>query len=148
MKYCIFVPTRTTLARETWRYLFEFIIATAGDRNRVLGEHGLSPNDSRTLFALDAKQGRAMSALAEAWGTDASYVTAAVDRLERRRLARRTNAPGDRRVKLVVLTPAGVRMKARLAARLFEPPAQLRALPLADLHALWTAAAHLRHDKA
>ena len=137
--------SKPKLAREVWRFLFDFIIETAAHRNRVLGVHGLSPNDSRTLFALDAKQGRTMGSLASAWGTDASYVTAVVDRLENRRLARRGAHAGDRRVKLVTLTPAGARLKQKLARDLHEPPDELLAMSTADLEALWASASRL-HD--
>jgi DNA-binding MarR family transcriptional regulator len=154
VKYCIIgyaremasarSRTKAELARDVWRFLFDFIVETAPRRNRVLGEHGLSPNDSRALFALDERRGRTMSSLAQEWGTDASYVTAVVDRLERKGLAARSALPGDRRVKLVLLTTAGSRLKKRLGRELHEPPDELLAMTTSDLEALWASTSKLR----
>jgi DNA-binding MarR family transcriptional regulator len=135
--------SRAQLARETWKFLFDFIIATSTHRTRVLGKHGLSPNDSRALFTLDAKVALPMSALATAWQIDPSYVTALVDRLEGKGLAARTQDPADRRVKRITLTPAGARLKARLADELHEPPDELLELSTRELEALWASAAKL-----
>jgi DNA-binding MarR family transcriptional regulator len=132
------------VASEVWRYLFDFIIDTAMHRNRVLGAHSLSPNDSRALFALDAKAGRTMGSLANEWGTDASYVTALVDRLELKGLAMRSGQADDRRVKLVRLTRAGAALKKRLAHDLYVPPDELLAMSSADLGALLAGVAKLR----
>lgn len=134
--------TKSELAAQVWQRLFDFIIATASERNRVLGTYDLTPNDSRALFAL-AKPGRSMGSLAEEWGCDASYATSVVDRLEQRGLAERRARPGDRRVKLAVLTAAGTKLRAALARELYKPPHELTALATADLRALWLAVAKL-----
>lgn len=130
---------REVLAAEVWRRLFDFIIDTASERNRVLGRHELSPNDSRALFALDAHDGRSMGSLAEEWSCDASYATSLIDRLETRGLVKRESATGDRRVKLARLTPAGAALRATLARELYRPPASLEELSATDLRALWLA---------
>src|SRR5882757_5062017 len=113
--------TKTDLAADVWRRLFDFIIATASERNRVLGQHELTPNDSRALFALDVREGRSMGSLATDWGCDASYATSVVDSLEERGLATRQALPGDRRVKLAVLTAQGAKLKQTLARALYRP---------------------------
>lgn len=135
--------TKSELAAQVWVRLFDFIIATAGERNRVLGQHDLTPNDSRALFALDGSAGRTMGSLATEWGCDASYATSVVDRLEERGLATRQAMPGDRRVKLAVLTPSGLKLRQTLARALYRPPGELLELTVADLRALWFAAAKL-----
>jgi DNA-binding MarR family transcriptional regulator len=132
------------LARAVWQRLFDFIVETAAHRNRVLGRFGLTPNDSRALFALDGATGRTMGSLADEWGCDASYTTSVVDRLERRGLATRRDRPGDRRVKLVVLTPRGSRTKRSLRRALDRPPPELADLDVRDLVALWRATEKLR----
>ena len=48
----------------------------------------------------------------------------------------RRSVPGDRRVKTVVLTPSGLKMKAELLEALYDPPRELMELALADLEAL------------
>ncbi|HTF48414.1 MAG TPA: MarR family transcriptional regulator [Pseudonocardia sp.] len=63
-------------------------------------------------------------------------MTTRIDRLEKLGLAERRASPDDRRVKLVWLTPLGVKRRAVDMARLGQPPEQLAGLPLADLRTL------------
>jgi DNA-binding MarR family transcriptional regulator len=84
-----------------------------------------------------------MRSLAEEWGCDASNATWIVNRLEARGLAERRARAGDRRVKLVVLTPTGVRTRDRLREAMYEPPPELLALPSTTLQALKSASAKL-----
>lgn len=137
------VPRKTAIAAEAWRAIFDFIIATAPQRNRYLGESGLTPNDSRALSSLGS-EGRTMGALAEEWKCDASTATWIVDRLEQRGLAQRRPHPTDRRARLVVLTPAGARLQAKNLERMYIPPPELLALELPDLIALRDAVTKLR----
>lgn len=135
--------TRAELARDVWKRLFAFLMSTAAERNQVLGKHDLTPNDSRALFALDPSEGRTMGSLAAEWACDASYATSVVDRLEARGFATRRARPGDRRVKLVVLTPRGVKIRQTLERAIYQPPRELLDLPAPDLRALWLAATKL-----
>lgn len=130
-------------AAAVWRRLFDFFIATSAQRQRVLAELDLTPNDSRALHTLDAREGRTMRSLADEWACDASNATWIVDRLEARGLAERREKPGDRRVKLVVLTAAGVLTRDRLRERMYEPPPELLALSAAALRTLDEATASL-----
>ena len=84
-----------------------------------------------------------MRTLARAWACDASNVTWMVDRLESRGLVERRMLPGDRRVKMVALTPLGAGTKAELFTRLHEPPADFLALDRATLQVLRDALARL-----
>ena len=123
--------------------MLDFFIVTSGQRQRVLAELDLTPNDSRALHTLDRKEGRTMRSLADAWGCDASNATWIVDRLEQRGLAERRAKEGDRRVKLVVLTAAGVRTRTRLQKGMYEPPPELLAMSSAALEALGAATTKL-----
>ena len=69
-----------------------------------------------------------MSRLAEALACDASNVTGLVDRLEARGLVRRQPSAGDRRVKVLELTPAGVRLRSTVFERITRPPESLARL--------------------
>jgi len=142
------VPARrrdkSSLAADVWRELFDFIIATADHRSRVLEQLRLTPNDSRALGSLDPERGRTMRSLAEEWGCDASTATWIVDRLAKRGLVERRSAPKDRRVTLVALTARGVKTRARMVRGVYEPPPQLERLTSDDLIALRDAAAKLR----
>jgi len=131
------------LAADVWRLLFDFFISTSEQRQRTLAQLDLTPNDSRALHTLDPRTGRTMRSLAEEWGCDASNATWIVDRLEARGLAERREQPGDRRVKLVVLTSTGVKTRDRLREAMYEPPPALVDLPTSALQALKAAADRL-----
>jgi DNA-binding MarR family transcriptional regulator len=127
---------KSRLAAEAWKRLFTFFMQTRSQRDRVLARLGLTPNDVRALTELDVSIGRTMRSLAEEWGCDASNATWIVDRLEKRGLVERRPQPGDRRVKLVVLTSTGARTRKQLLDGMFEPPPELIALPQKTLELL------------
>jgi DNA-binding MarR family transcriptional regulator len=77
-----------------------------------------------------------MSALAERLICDASNVTGIVDRLEVRGLVERRSAEGDRRVKALTITPAGVELRGVVMEIMSEPPAAIAALSPIDQRAL------------
>lgn len=135
--------TKVAVAREAWRRMFDFIMATHAHRDRTLEHFGLTPGDSKVLMHLEPEVGQSMSALAQDWSCDASNATWMVDRLEQRGLVERRPVVGDRRVKAVVLTPKGIRMKAELLEELYKPPAELLELSLAELEALRDGVAKL-----
>jgi len=130
---------KADLAHRAWRLMFDFLIRTSPQRTKSLGRRGLTPNDSRALASLDPERGRTMRSLAEEWECDASNATWIVDRLERFGLAERRTVPRDRRVKLVVLTPKGRRLKAELMEEFHTPPPELLELDDSDLQALHRA---------
>ncbi len=94
-------------------------------------------------MSLDPEVGRTMRSLADEWECDASTATWIIDRLEAKGFAeRRPHAP-DRRVKLVVLTPAGVGTRKEMLAATYAPPPELMELDAVNLAALSDAAASL-----
>jgi len=124
-------------AREAWRAIFDFIVATSGERNAALGRAGLTPNDARTLASIaPIAEGRSMRSLADEWRCDASTVTWIVDRLEARGLAERRPHPSDRRSRLVVLTPAGKKLWSQIERAMYRPPKGLLELSERDLRAM------------
>jgi DNA-binding MarR family transcriptional regulator len=130
-------------ASTAWRRIFDYIVATAADRVAVLDRLGITAAESRALTSLDPDAGRSMRALADEWRCDPSNATWLVDRLERQGLARRVAREGDRRVKAVILTAKGKRMRGELLASMYTPPRDLLALAQSDLEALSTAASKL-----
>jgi len=134
---------RETAAAAAWRHIFDYIVATAPERVAVLERLGLTPAESRALTTLDPKTGRSMRSLADEWSNDPSNATWLVDRLERRGLAKRVAKDGDRRVKAVVLTAKGKKLRHELLASQYTPPRDLVALPQGDLDALKAAASKL-----
>jgi DNA-binding MarR family transcriptional regulator len=141
---------RASAAAAAWRHIFDYIVATAPERVAVLDRLGLTPAESRALHSLDSKAGRSMRSLADEWRCDPSNATWLVDRLEQQGLARRIAKDGDRRVKAVVLTTKGKRIRSELIASQYTPPVDLLALPQRDLEALSAAASKLpaRHHMA
>ena len=77
-----------------------------------------------------------LSGLAEAVSVDAPYATLIVDTLEERGLVERHADPGDRRRKLVELTPAGKEATEGLLQILREPPPGFADLSPAELDTL------------
>ena len=135
--------TKEELAAEVWSRIFDFLVATHEQRDRILERFGLTPGDSKALLHLDSEMAQSMGSLAAAWSCDASNATWMVDRLEQRGLVERRAVAGDRRVKTVVLTSEGIAMKAALNEALHEPPPELLQVTRADLEAMRDALAKL-----
>jgi len=96
----------------------------------------LSPGVIKTLMRLSQADGVSMGEMARGIGCDPSYITALVDDLDERGLARREPAPDDRRVKIIVLTEAGRALANEIDAVLSVPPAAFAALTQSELRQL------------
>src|SRR5260370_5057119 len=130
---------RADAAAADWRDIFDYLVARAPERVAVLDRLGLTPAESRALHSLDPQAGRSMRSLADEWMCDPSNATWLVDRLEHQGLARRIARDGDRRVKAVVLTTKGKKIRSQLIESQYTPPRHLVALPQRDLEALSAA---------
>jgi DNA-binding MarR family transcriptional regulator len=110
--------------REAWKIIQELLLeGETHDRfHSICSTFGLTPGLAKALVNLSADAGIAMRDLADRWACDASYITALVDGLEQRGMAERRPSPGDRRVKAVALTPAGVAAKTGMLDLMWEPP--------------------------
>jgi DNA-binding MarR family transcriptional regulator len=139
---------RAEVAAAAWRELFDFFVRTRAQRDRALGQLGLTPNDARALATLEPAEGVRMSDLAAAWGTDPSNATWAVSRLEQRGLVEREPLKSDRRVKMARLTKRGRDVRERLQGALYEPPPELEELDLADLETLRAILERTRQRRA
>ena len=123
--------SRTSPAAEAWSLLLELFFAHHRPRLVELGQElDLAPQQMIALKMLD--EPRPMSALADALACDNSNVTGIVDRLEDRGLVERQPSPLDRRVKLLVLTGEGRRVRELIAARMTTPPPPIAELPAKD----------------
>jgi DNA-binding MarR family transcriptional regulator len=129
-------PTKAALAGEVWRTLLAFLIASSDEHRRALDELGLTPGDMKAFLVLQPDEPKSMGELAGIWACDASNATWMVDRLEERGWVQRQAKPGDRRVKTVVLTPDGEKMKTLLVERISVPPEALLELDRASLEQL------------
>ncbi|MFN2556937.1 MAG: MarR family winged helix-turn-helix transcriptional regulator [Nitriliruptorales bacterium] len=121
-------------AHEIHELLFELLLRLRGRVESAASAHDLSPSQFLVLRALDSP--RAMGALAVALRCDASNVTGIIDRLEERALVRRRVARDDRRVKQVVITPEGERLRDELRRQVVENSSVATGLTAAERYAL------------
>ena len=120
----------TSAATEAWRQMRELthhpdVLRRTHD---LAEEIGLTPGIAKALVHLSPTQPTPMRELAGALRCDNSYVTAVVDGLEERGMARRLPHPTDRRIKVIELTEQGAVLAGRVRAVLDEPPAAFAAL--------------------
>jgi DNA-binding MarR family transcriptional regulator len=119
-------------AGEAWALIARLVAPAPGKPRfvQIALDLGLAPQQAGALRAL--AQPVSMGDLADALHCDSSNVTGIVDRLEERGLVRREVAPGDRRVKMLVVTEEGERLRREITSRFAEPPPQLAALSKRD----------------
>jgi DNA-binding MarR family transcriptional regulator len=126
---------RTDPGSEAWS-LIHWMMVTNKQRFFALGqEFDLAPQQMIALRMLGAGP-RRMGELAQALFCDNSNVTGIVDRLEERGLLTREAAEGDRRVKLLVLTDEGERMRVEITKRMADPPPPIASLSEKDQRTL------------
>ena len=119
-----------------WPLLVRLFFAQRAKLPPLAAEFQLSPAQCHVLHLIEPDRPVPMGQLAETLACDASNVTGLVDRLESRGLVRRRPSSGDRRVKVLVLTAAGTRVRALLVERMTAPPAALDRLSLREQRAL------------
>lgn len=127
---------RPDLASKTWELMFELLLAAGPRVPAIAARCGLTSAQCHVLRLLRPEMALPMRDLADRLGCDASNVTGIVDRLEARGLVERRPAHRDRRVRMLVLTPAGLGMRAQVVERLGEPPEPIARLSAEDQQAL------------
>ena len=130
--------TRRPRPREcdAWNLLVRLLFAQRAHLPPLAAELQLSPAQCHVLHLIEPDRPIPMGQLAETLACDASNVTGLVDRLESRGLVRRRPSEEDRRVKVLVLTPTGSRLRALLVDRMATPPAALERLSPREQRAL------------
>src|SRR5258707_4539205 len=128
-------PTRPP-ARDPWALLVRLFFAQRANLPPLAAELKLSPAQCHVLHFIEPDRPVPMGELAETLACDASNVTGLVDRLESRGLVRRRPSAGDRRVKVLVLTPTGSRLRALLLDRMTTPPPTLKRLSVQEQRVL------------
>ena len=122
-------------AARVWQAMRALVIDRYDRRKKVCDALGMSFIRAKALRRIVGSP-MTMRELAAALGTDPPYTTVVVDDLERRGLVTRTVRAGDRRSKIVAITPDGAE-QADLAERILnDAPRPVRELPAADLEAL------------
>jgi DNA-binding MarR family transcriptional regulator len=126
---------RTDPGSEAWSLMHWMMVTNKQRLFAMAQEFELAPQQMIALRMLGARP-RKMSELAQSLFCDNSNVTGIVDRLEESGLVRREAAEGDRRVKLLVLTKEGERMRVEITKRMAEPPPPIASLSEKDQRAL------------
>ena len=115
-------------AAEAWGLMFELIHLSKRRFMAIASEFELAPAQLMALKALDPDDPVPMRDLAEALACDNSNVTGIIDRLEDRGLVERRPSAADRRVKMLVVTEAGIDVRRRVKDRMEEAPEPLKRL--------------------
>ena len=116
------------LATEAWGLLIPLVYPPRFIE--IAHKVGVTPPILGALRFLEQPQ--TMGRMAELLRCDPSNVTGIVDGLEERNLAQRKPSEVDRRVKVVELTGAGQKLRARSIEEMFKPPAWIEALSATD----------------
>jgi MarR family transcriptional regulator, organic hydroperoxide resistance regulator len=116
------------LAAEAWGLLIPLVYPPRFIE--IAHKVGVTPAILGALRFLEHPQ--TMGRMAELLHCDPSNVTGIVDALEERGLAERKPSGGDRRVKVVELTAAGRKLRARSSREMHKPPAWIEALSAGD----------------
>src|SRR5687768_5910622 len=115
-------------ACDAWQLLIQLFFAQRANLPPLAAELQLSPAQCHVLHLIEPERPIPMGQLAETLACDASNVTGLVDRLESRGLIRRRPSEKDRRVKVLQLTPTGVKVRTVLIERMTAPPETLERL--------------------
>ncbi|MEA2633694.1 MAG: hypothetical protein QOJ33_561 [Chloroflexota bacterium] len=118
-------------AEALWKLLRDDAFASVRDdfTTRV-GECSLSLSQGKLVREL--AQPQSQRELARRLHYDPSNINALADSLEARGLIERRSDASDRRLRLLALTPEGERLRAKLEARLAQPPTFLDRLTPAE----------------
>ena len=130
------MAARDDPAQEAWELLWRVMQANKPRFMALAQEMNLAPMQLHALRLIEPGDGVPMSSLAGKLFCDASNVTGIVDRLEARGLIERRPSPRDRRVKLLVLTDEGARLRESAYRQMSTPPPAIAALPLKHKRAL------------
>ncbi len=113
----------TATAREIWELLLELSRTHLRERlAATIAAFDLSLPQAQALEVLEPGRPVPMRDLAASLKCDASNITGIVDRLEARGLVQRQAAPGDRRVKALVVTDKGAALRDSLVEQLYRVP--------------------------
>src|SRR3954453_6780729 len=117
-----------TAASEAWSHIAQLFTSQRTRFLAIASEFELAPAQLMALKALDPEAPVPMRDLAEALACDNSNLTGIMRPLEDRGLVERRPSPADRRVKMLVVTGAGIDVRRRVKQRMEEAPEPLKRL--------------------
>jgi MarR family transcriptional regulator, organic hydroperoxide resistance regulator len=115
---------------EAWLAVHQYFKAQRARFIHLAGLLHLSDMQAYAMYLLGEPM--PMGELAHRLDCDNSNVTGIVDRLEGRGLIERQPSPGDRRVKLLVLTKEGQELRRKIVRKFIEPPPGIASLTAAE----------------
>jgi DNA-binding MarR family transcriptional regulator len=118
-------PSSSGVADEAWGLMVGVFMSMRASWLAASVAEGLTPPQAITLMRLRPEDPPSLGDLAKQMHCDASYATALADRLEERGFAERRVSAGDRRVKELVPTPAGLVARERLRTAYLTGPSGL-----------------------
>jgi DNA-binding MarR family transcriptional regulator len=101
------------LTSETYSLLIQLLMQSKHQMQAAAEKYDLSPIQAQALMMLGSQQ-LTMSNIGRSLACDASNVTGIVDRLETAHMIERRSDEADRRVKLVALSPLGLRTREEI----------------------------------
>ena len=123
--------TRSEKATLAWQQLGELWFSHKAVMMAICREFDLFPPQIMVLRTLDRP--KPMREVADYLACNSSNLTGITDRLEDRDLVKRTADPNDRRIKLLVLTPEGEKLRKEVIGRIETPPESMSVLSEEDL---------------
>ncbi|MDB5167208.1 MAG: Transcriptional regulator, MarR family [Candidatus Saccharibacteria bacterium] len=100
--------------------LLEFLLTAKQGLMTVARDYDLTSLQAITLVLIDSNNPKPMNAFQKLYSCDASNITGIVDGIEEKGLVIRSELPGDRRVKVILLTPKGAKLQKILASSFME----------------------------
>jgi DNA-binding MarR family transcriptional regulator len=114
---------------EIMRRLMDLFAQTLDHQGTFLETLGLTYSQAKLLWRLEVGDTPSLKELARRCGVDPSNLAGVVDQLTGRGLVLSRPAAHDKRVRVIRLTPDGVRLRRRLVECMSQNPA-IHALPL------------------
>jgi DNA-binding MarR family transcriptional regulator len=109
---------KSHLPEDFYLSLTEFLLHAKQQVVGISAEFGLSSMQALTLLLTGSGELRPMNSFCKLYDCDASNITGIVDGLEQKGLVSRQPHPGDRRIKVIRLEPAGKKMRRAIASQL------------------------------
>ncbi len=97
--------------------LTEFLLHAKQQVIAVSQEYGLTSIQALTLMITTGEE-RPMKSLCQMYDCDAGNITGIIDGLEKKNLVSRQPHPKDKRIKVIHLEPAGIKLQKQLAKSL------------------------------
>ena len=106
----------TPLPTNFHQELISFLLRAKQNVAAVASQLDLTGPQAFALLLVDVTKPRSMKSYSQAHACDAANITGIVDGLEEKGLVVRRQDPADRRIKVLYLEPAGVKLREELLA--------------------------------